>query len=193
MVGRKILLEFDPGSDYEKAIQDLASEALANVEPVVIFTRRGSAIHASLSGQKAVKFFCLTQQVSVPKELSENEMLLPSDDTSLMVDVFDKTLKKHPHDAIHIVFDSLSDLVLSIGFEKTYHFTKYATEMLVSPRITAVFLLNQTAHDLKVTSTLRSLFNNQVGYGKGGIETVKFPESEVGIENMKNIPTREQR
>jgi len=184
MVGRRILLEFDPESNYEKAIQDFAAEALANVEPVVIFTRRGSAIHTSLSEQKAIKFFCLTQQVSVPKEYSENEMLVPSDDTSLIVDVFDKTLKKHPDEAIQIVFDSLSDLVLSIGFEKTYHFTKYASEMLVSPRITALFLLNQTAHDLKVTSTLRSLFNNQIGYGKSGIETVKFPEAEASTENI---------
>jgi len=192
-VGRKILLEFDPGANYEKAVQDLATEALANIEPIVVFTRRGSAIHASLSGEKAVKFLCLTQQVSVPKELSENEMLVPSDDTSLILDVFDKTLRAHPHDAFHVVFDSLSDLVLSIGFEKTYRFTKYATEMLVSPRITALFLLNQSAHDIKVVSNLRSLFNNQITYGKGGIETVKLPEAEIETGNMKEALVKEEK
>jgi len=180
MVGRRILLEFDPMSHYEKAIRDFATEALANVEPVVIFTRRGSAIHSSLREQKSVKFFCLTQQISVPKEFSENEMLLPSNDTSLMLDVFDKTLKAQPQGAINVVFDSLSDLVLSVGFEKTYRFMRYAVEMLASPRNTVLFLLNQTAHDPKVTSSLRGLFSNQISFGKEGIQTVKLPNAEVG-------------
>jgi len=180
MAGRKILLEFDPESHYEKAIQDFATEGLANAEPTVVFTRRGSAIHSSLREQKAVKFFCLTQQVSVPKEFSENEMLLPSNDTSLMLDVFDKTLKAHPQGVVNVVFDSLSDLVLSVGFEKTYRFMRYAVEMLASPRNTVLFLLNQNAHDPKVASSLRGLFNDQMYFGKEGIQTVKLSKVEVG-------------
>jgi len=180
MVGKRILLEFDPMSHYEKAIQDFATEALANAEPIVIFTRRGSAIHSSLHGQKAVKFFCLTQQVSVPKEFSENEILLPSNDTSLMLDVFDKTLKAHPQGVVNVVFDSLSDLILSVGFEKTYRFMRYAVEMLASPRNTVLFLLNQNAHGPKVTSSLRGLFSDQISFGKEGIQTVKLSQVEVG-------------
>jgi len=180
MAGRKILLEFDPESHYEEVIQDFATEALANVEPTVIFTRRGNAIHSSLRGQKAVKFFCLTQQVSVPKEFSENEMLLPSNDTSLMLDVFDKTLKAHPQGVVNVVFDSLSDLILSVGFEKTYRFMRYAVEMLASPRNTVLFLLNQNAHDPKVASSLRGLFSDQISFGKEGIKTVKLSKAEVG-------------
>jgi len=188
MVGRKILLEFDPASRYEKVVQVFAVEALANVEPIVIFTRRGSAIHSSLHEQKGVKFFCLTQQVSVPKEFSENEMLLPSNDTSLMLDVFDKTLKAHADGNINVVFDSLSDLVLSVGFEKTYRFMRYAIEMLASPRNTVVFLLNQTAHDSKVESSLRGLFSNQIFFGKRGIKTVKLPKVQLNItETEKDI------
>ena len=180
MAGRKILLEFDPESHYEKAIQDFVTEALANAEPTVTFTRRGSTIHSSLREQKAVKFFCLTQQVSVPKEFSENEMLLPSNDTSLMLDVFDKTLKAHPQGVVNVVFDSLSDLVLSVGFEKTYRFMRYAVEMLASSRNTVLFLLNQNAHDPKVTSSLRGLFSDQISFGKEGIQTVKLSKLEVG-------------
>jgi hypothetical protein len=181
MVGRRILLEFDSASHYEKAIQDFATEALANLEPTVIFTRRGSTIYSSLREQKAVKFFCLTQQVSVPKEFSENEMLLPSNDTSLMLDVFDKTLKAHPQGVVNVVFDSLSDIVLSVGFEKTYRFMRYAVEMLASPRNTILFLLNQNAHDSRVTSSLRGLFSDQISFGKEGIQTIKLSKAaEVG-------------
>lgn len=189
IVGRKILFEFDPASHYEKAIQDFATEALANLEPMVIFTRRGSDIHLSLSEQKAMKFFCLTQQVSVPKEFSENEMLLPSGNTSLMLDVFDKTLKAHPQGVINVVFDSLSDMVLSVGFEKTYHFTRYAVEMLASPRTTILFLLNRSAHDPKVASSLRGLFSNQIFFSEKGMQSLKWPKAEITEVKMgENIP-----
>jgi hypothetical protein len=181
MGGKRILLEFDPASQYEKVIQDFATEALAHREPIVIFTRIGSTIRSSLSEQKGVKFFCLTQQVSAPKEFSENEMLLPSNDTSLMLDVFDKTLKAHPQGVVNVVFDSLSDLILSVGFEKTYRFMRYAVEMLASPRNTVLFLLNQNAHDPKVASSLRGLFSDQTSFGKEGIQTIKLSEAaEVG-------------
>jgi len=191
IVGRKILFEFDPKSHYEKVIQDFSAEALANVEPVVVFTRRGSAIHSSLNEQKAVKFFCLTQQVSTPKEFSENEMLLPLNDTSLMLDVFDKTLKAHPQGNINVIFDSLSDLLLSFGFEKTYRFMRYAIEMLASPRNTTVFLLNQNAHDSKVESSLRGLFSNQIFLGKDGIKTLKLPKAQVStVGTEKESPKR---
>jgi hypothetical protein len=181
MVGRRILLEFDPASHYEKGIQDFATEALAHLEPIVIFTRRGSPIHSSLHEQKAVRFFCLSQQVSAPKEFSENEMLLPSNDTSLMLDVFDKTLKANPQCVVNVVFDSLSDLVLSVGFEKTYRFMRYAVEMLASPRNTVLFLLNQNAHDPKGASSLRGLFSDQISFGKDGILIIKLSKAaEIG-------------
>jgi len=180
MVGRKILFEFDPESHYERVIRDFAAEALANLEPTVIFTRRGSALHASLHEQEGVKFFCLTQQVSVPKGFSENEMLLSSNDTSLMLDVFDKTLKAHPQGVVNVVFDSLSDLVVSVGFEKTYRFMRYAVEMLASQRNTVLFLLNQNAHDPKVASSLRGLFSDQISSGKEGTQTVKLSKVKVG-------------
>jgi hypothetical protein len=188
IAGRKILLEFDPASNYEKTIQDFVAEALADAEKIVVFTRRGSTIHLSLREHKAVKFFCLTEQFSIPKEFSENEVLIPSGDASLMLDVLNKTLKAHPEDGINVVFDSLSDLVLSIGFDKTYRFIRYALEMLASPRNTVLFLLNRTAHDPKVASSLRSLFSNQIFFGEEGIQTVKLPKAEVGtVETGKGV------
>jgi hypothetical protein len=177
MVGKRMLFEFDPSSHYERVIQVFATEALAHREPIVIFTRRGTAIHSSLSEQKGVKFFCLTQQVSAPKEFSENEMLLPSNDTSLMLDIFDKTLKAHPQGVVNVVFDSLSDLVFIVGFEKTYRFMRYAVEMLASPRNTVLFLLNQHAHDPQVMSGLRGLFSDQISFGEEGIQTVKLSKA----------------
>jgi hypothetical protein len=179
IAGRKILFEFDPASDYEKVVQDFVIEALANSEPVALFTRRGSALHSFAGEPKGVKLFSLTEQVSLPEDLSEREMLLPLSNTSLMLNVFDKMLKAYPEGAINIVFDNLSDLVLSLGFEKTYRFMRYAAEMLASSRITALFLVNQIAHGPEAASSLRSLFNNQISFGKAGIQTAKLPKIKV--------------
>jgi len=190
MVGRKILLEFDAASNYEKPIHDFVSEVLANEEPIIVFTRSGSPIHSSLREHKAVRFFCLTQKTSVPKEVSESEMLVPSNDTSLMLNVFDKMLKAHTKGTINIIFDNLSDLVLSIGFEKTYRFMTYSAEMLFSPRITALFLVNEIAHDPKVLSSFRSLFSNQIFFGKAGMQTIKLPETDFLTAEMEKISAK---
>lgn len=187
LVGRKILFEFDPASKYEKIIQNFITEALTNIEQATVFTRRGSTLHTSLAQQKTVQIFCLTQQVTAPKEVSENEVLLPSNNISLMLDVMDKALKANPHDVINVIFDNLSDLVLSLGFEKTYHFTKYAAEILASSRVTALFLLNASAHDPEVVQSLRNLFENQICFGKEGIHTVKLSKEEEKAEKTEKL------
>jgi len=190
LTGRKMLFEFDPVSRYEKIVQEFATEASANVETLVVFTRRGSTIHSTLSEQKTLKLFCLTQQVSAPKEVSENETLLPVTDTSLILDVIDKIIKTHPNETVNLVFDSVSDLILSIGFEKTYHFTKYASEIMAPQRVTALFLLNGAAHEAEAVHSLRSLFSNQIAFGKAGIQAVKLPKIETQAMEIEKMPTK---
>lgn len=192
VIGRKILFEFDPVSNYERTIRDFVAESLANDEQVVVFTRRGSAIYSSLGEQEAVRFFCLTQQVSVPREFSQNELLLPSTDTSIVLNAFDTILKTNPELVINVVFDSLSDSVLSIGFEKTYHFMRDAAEMLASPKVTALFLLNRAAHNPKVASILGGLFSNRISCGKRGVETIKLPEANTGSMEVEKFPLKEK-
>jgi len=104
----------------------------------------------------------------------------------------DQTLKTHPDDKISIVFDSLSDLVLSFGLEKTYNFVKYAADMLSSPRITALFLLNQTAHNPNVLSSLRGLFSNQISIEKDGIHAIKLPKTETAIMTIEKVQTKQE-
>ncbi len=73
-----------------------------------------------------------------------------------------------------MIFDSLSKLIRSTGFEKAYKFVQYALEMLYSERVTALFLLTSSAQDPKATSMLRGLFEDQLAYGENGIQVVKL-------------------
>ena len=175
LVGRKFLFEFDPTSPYEKGIRDFVTEAIANVETTVIFTPKGNPIHSALSPQKNIRFFLLTQRVSVPTMgASETEMLLPANNLSLMLDALEKALNASAQGRVCLIFDSLSELIRSTGLEKTYKFVQYALEMLYSERLTALFLLTSSAHDPKAISTLRGLFKDQIAYGENGIQVVKL-------------------
>jgi len=173
MLGRKFLVEFEPTSTYEKPIKDFVKEALANVESILTFTPRGSVIHTSLAEQPII--FFLMSSVSAPKMITENEILLPANNTTLILDSLNKVLETHTSTNVCLVFDSLSELLISVGLEKTYKFTKYALEMLAPQWATALFLFNPNAHDLKTVSSLKSLFRDQLAYRKDGMHVIRIP------------------
>ncbi|MCW3984789.1 MAG: MEDS domain-containing protein [Candidatus Bathyarchaeota archaeon] len=178
VMGRNLLLEFDPAANYEEAIRDFVLEASANAETVIVITGKGSVVHTVLSGQENVKLLLLTQLASTPKtDRYADEILIPANNTSLLLDALNKTLKSHPDGNFNFVFDNLTSLILQVGFKKACNFVRYALEMLSSINATAIFLFNPSAHDEKIASSLRSFFSNQVIFEKGGLEIIKLPEA----------------
>jgi hypothetical protein len=175
LIGRRILLEFDPVSDYEKVVDRLAKESMANVEPLFVFTSSTSPIHMHLAEQPAIKFFLTSLSTSIPKSTSENEVLLPAKNTPLILDTLSKVLETYVDANVCFVFDILSDLLTSIGREKTFIFLRHALDMLSSKKITNLFLLNTSAHQTEVVSRLRNHFSNQLTYDKNGLEIIKTP------------------
>jgi len=175
VIGKNILLEFDPTSNYEGVIEDFVDEALANAESVAVFTSKGSAIHSALRNRSNVKFLILTQSISTPQaNASENKILLPANDSSLLLDALNKVLKACPERNSSIVFDNVSSLILLTGFEKAYGFLRYALELLTLENGTSLFLLDPGAHDIEIASGIRSLFNDQITYRKEELRVVKM-------------------
>ncbi|HML03892.1 MAG TPA: MEDS domain-containing protein [Candidatus Bathyarchaeia archaeon] len=177
LIGRNILLEVSPESRYENAIQDFALEAAANIETITVFTTRDSAVYSTLRRRENARFFILTQLASTPQpNNTQDDIFLPARNTSLLLDALDKTLRVNAFSHRNIIFDNLSNLVLSVGFEKAYSFVQYALELLSSKKTTALFLFNPSAHDSQVASGLRSLFNDQIRYDENRLEIVKLYE-----------------
>jgi len=174
LVGRKILLEFDPSSDYEKVVDRLTKENMANVEPIFVFTSSTSPIHMYLAKQSTIKFFLTSISTSTPKSTSENTVLLPAKNAPLILDAINKVLETYADANVCFVFDILSELLTSTGRERTFIFLRHALDMLSSEKITSLFLLNTSAHEAEVVSSLRALFKNQFGYGKNGLDVVKI-------------------
>jgi hypothetical protein len=157
--GRKLLLEFDPQGDYEHVFKLLLAEAASNFERTVVFTRRDSQIYPLVQRQPAAKIFVLTSRVSYPKMENENLFLLPTYDTSLLLDALNKTIEAYAGSSFTIIFDNMSHLVLTLGPERTYSLVRQALELMISDKITAIFSMNSKAHDQKVMSTFENMFD----------------------------------
>ncbi len=154
--GRKILLEYEPRTDYERFVRNFALECAFLGESVIIMTKKGSSIRQALDGDSGIKFI----------DLERAPELLP-------------VLKENSDGPLSMVIDSLTDLALgdytaNNGHKDMYKFVQSAIETLDEPRITAVFLLNHSAHDPKDIASVRGVFSNQLVYDKGGVTVARF-------------------
>jgi len=151
LTGRKILLEFDPSMPYQTVVRDFALECTSNREAVLILTPAGSVVEHAVRGDKDVRIINLT-----------HDLMLSS------------ILEDHQERPLNMIYDSLTDLALSADPRTAYKFALNALRQLIDPKVTAVFLLNPSAHEPRDVSSLRGLFSNQLVYGKEGISSVKF-------------------
>jgi hypothetical protein len=165
--GRKLLLESDPQADYERVFKSIFGETSANFERTVVFTRRDSPIYSLALRHPGTKIFVLTSRVSYPKMQNENLFLLPTYDTSLLLDALNKTIEAYSGSLFTIIFDSISHFVFTLGPERTYSLVRQALELMISDKITAIFSMNSRAHDQKVLSTFENMFDLELIYEPG--------------------------
>lgn len=151
LMGKRILLEFDPSTPYERLVRDFALECVAHNEAVIVFTKRENAIRQALEGEKGVEFF----------DVTDDMMLSP-------------ILEKHSEGHLSLVYDSLTDLALSTDMKTAYGFTRNTIALMSKLAATSIFLINAAAHDQKDVYSLRGLFSSQVTYGKQGITNVRL-------------------
>jgi len=150
--GKKMLLEVDPRSAYEKIVVDFVVECGSHDEAVVVATHQGSAVMHGLENYK-------------------NAKLLVLDPRSVFS--FSPLLTKYPNERLSIVFDSLTDAVMmaedvEAQQRSLYTFIQNSLRLLDDDRITALFLLNTEAHDPKSVASVRGLFNYQITYNAEG-------------------------
>ena len=162
IVGQKILLEFDPQSDYEKILKGILGESASNFERTVVFTRKGSPVHSLAQRQPGAKIFVLTSRVSYPKIESDNRVLLPSYDSSLLLDSLNRTIEVYQGSSFMILFDDISHWLFGLGLDRTYSIARQAMELMASNNITSIFSINSKAHDQKTLSTFENLFDMEI-------------------------------
>jgi hypothetical protein len=162
-------MEINPSANYEQVITDFANEMLSNNSAVFTFTSKGSPIYNSLSKIEGVRFYVLTNTVSYPRPTEiENEILVPQNDQAILLDILHKTIVSVGKEgSVGIVFDNISNLVLSSNLETTYKFLQQANEIVGGGRVSALFLYIQSAHDERTVNLIKSLFANHLSQTLG--------------------------
>jgi len=159
--GKKMLLEIDPTTDNHKDVLSFISEAKNNDETLFILTNKNSVLHSVVSGDPDVNFLLLTSETSSPLQINEKETLLPATDLSALLNSFNSIPKKETKKTINVVFDNLSDIILRCGPKKTYKFIPLLLEAISSPKVTALFVFNPTAHGKRVQARIRGMLQKE--------------------------------
>ncbi|MEE8354471.1 MAG: hypothetical protein V3S09_01470, partial [Candidatus Bathyarchaeia archaeon] len=132
---------------YETCIRDFCFEAKGQGEKIVVVTPKAGPVTRVLEGDDDIE-------------------LIPMKDDLVLHPI----LEEHSEGPLSFVYDSISDYMLSRGFNAAYGYTKNLLERIDEPRITGLFLLNPEAHDTREVSAIRSLFSNQICFSGDGLE-----------------------
>ena len=152
MSGRRILFEFDPSTSYERCVRDFALEALAQGEAVTVLrARTSSVVYLALEKERDVEFLPLRH-----------------------IDFIAPILSEHEGSPLTLIFDSLTDMILSEEFKHTYTFITTTINKLMASNVTALFLLNQDAHSHEEIATIRGLFQDQLAFGDEGLKKIRL-------------------
>jgi hypothetical protein len=179
ILGNRLLLEYEPTSDYEEIVKKFVREFQANVESVAIFTSAGSPIYRQFRDQRNISLFSFSTKTSSPARLSDEQVLLPERDTSLLLDAVDKLLQALSKKRIGIVFDVFTDIILSQGFEKAYGVLSSIVEMTESEIASILVLINYGALEPRVLGAIRGLFRSQLRFNFEGLKTIKLQGSRL--------------
>jgi len=174
ILGNRLLIEYEPTSDYEEVVQKFVREFQANVEAVAIFTSVGSPIYRQFRDQRNISLFSFSTKTSSPARVSNEQVLLPERDTSLLLDAVDKLLQALSKKRIGIVFDVFTDIILSQGFEKAYGVLSSVVEMTESENISILVLINYDALEPRVLGAVQGLFRSQLRFNFEGLKVIKL-------------------
>ena len=169
--GERILLEFDPSSNYSLIVRDFIIESLAHGEEIYIFTTPNSALHRLFKKHAKVKFYLFSTQTTIEKSALDNEILIPLENLSILLGKIREIASVEKEKCI--IFDNLSILAFHSQPAKIYKFLTYMMEETPTRNITILMLFNPKAHDEKFVSAIRTIFNTQLSYALEGLKTIK--------------------
>jgi hypothetical protein len=172
--GKLLLMESSSATNYEEAVSDFVQEMTTSGFGAFVFTSRGSPVFNAVTKQPGVKTYVFSSSISYPKETERpDEILVPTGDVPILLDVLSKIISVNPGAKIAIVFDSLTDLLLSLGMQECYKFVRQASAIVNQPNISALFLMTLGAHDEQTVSLIKSLFPNHILLDQSGLKVTR--------------------
>ena len=154
LLGKIIILEFDPRIPIQSHIEKLVTEVKANAEMAVILTRKRSNIDLNISSLLAEKYYLAP---SNPLYRNACDKVVPLNDTSSLLGFI---MSKASNEATtYILLDNLTDLILNSGLDSTYSTVMHMADILTERMATLVLLLNSKAHGSKILAAFETVAN----------------------------------
>jgi CheY-like chemotaxis protein len=153
---KNILFEFDPSTSYDRLIRDCIIEFIFHEAKPIVITKKGGVIQSSLKDEKEVRF----------EEINPSLMISP-------------ILKENSNKSIIIIYDSITDLILSSDIQTTYKSIQNMLTHLTEKKVTAVFLFNPSAHDSREVYSIRGLFSDHIISKQNGQIEVKITPKKI--------------
>jgi len=163
LFGNPVLAVFNPSERYEAGLKAYITEALANNEELAVFSRKSSSI-LGLLPEEETRIFYLSPESVKRTAVSRREVYLPLYDLTRLLAEIQLVAEK----GCSLLFDNLTDLIHSIGFEKAYRFTRHAVEFAASHNVPALFLIAEGHRD-EVKAAFENLFPFIVKLGEKGV------------------------
>jgi len=150
LAGHNILLEFDPTTAYEGFIRDFVLECRAHEDVLLIISPKSSIIYNTLKEEAGLEFISFNEKILSP------------------------IFAKYRNNSLAIVYDNVTELIISMGFQQAYNLIRKLFELLYNYKSTSLFLFNPNAHPPNETNSIRNLFGDRINYGKNGVVEVKL-------------------
>lgn len=144
------LLEIDPDTQYERSIRDFTVEAHSNRKAIITITPKSGVIHKLLKDEEGIEFYQTTEMIISP------------------------ILEDQNRKDIALIYDNISELIVSIGFKQAHNFTRKTLELLAEYNSTSLFLFNPAAHSKNESNSIRNLFSNRIIFDKDGLRVIKL-------------------
>ena len=164
--GKAILLEFTTQTTLKLILKRLTVEALAKGYDISVFTRRGSVVEEALTPLD-VKYIYLT--LTRHSELEAIRSYVSIKDPSEMLAAL---AELNLSNMTLIIFDNLTDLILTTGFDKAYTFLRHVVELAAETKATILLGLCIEAHSKQEVAALEALANLTVNLER----LIKFSE-----------------
>jgi hypothetical protein len=166
-IGSRTILEFDPTSDYEEYVASRVKEALSGGSTPILFTKPGTTL-STLEGVKIVLLSFADKNVKLSPE---GHMSVSIANQSLILDAFSSIVKLNP--GAPVTIDSLTDLVLSLGFAKAYNLLWQMSEIIAESKSNLLLLFNPRAHDEKISTMFEGYADAILSYDRTGLHSKK--------------------
>lgn len=165
------LLEVDPSQSYESVLRELVQDETKS-SPVSVFTWRGSPVYRALPRNESVIVYLMSTQGSKKSPRAQaGEFVVPSHDEAALLKSIERpeSMGDAADERGLLIFDSVSELLVSLGNERSQSFLRRATHLLDAKDRRSLFIVKRGYHDERSMRMVEGLFSNRLIYDGSGL------------------------